>query len=169
MTTRRQFLGRAARSGAALALLPGSAWRARAEEAVVNDIHSQLNSTRVDRIIPVASEEDLGKALAAARTAGKPVCIAGGRHAMGGQQFAGGAVLLDTRAMQRVIGLDAERGVVEVEAGIQWPELIDRLVAMQQGRPSSWGIVQKQTGADRLTLGGALSANVHGRGLKLMP
>ncbi len=40
---------------------------------------------------------------------------------------------------------------------------------MQKGRARQWGIVQKQTGADRLTLGGALGANIHGRGLKLRP
>jgi FAD/FMN-containing dehydrogenase len=43
------------------------------------------------------------------------------------------------------------------------------LIAMQQGRAAAWGIIQKQTGADRLTLGGALAANVHGRGLALKP
>src|SRR5205807_7242470 len=32
-----------------------------------------------------------------------------------------------------------------------------------------WGIRQKQTGADRLSIGGALAANAHGRGLKLKP
>ena len=40
----------------------------------------------------------------------------------------------------------------------------DRLAARDPGRAAvSWGIIQKQTGADRLTLGGALSSNVHGR------
>jgi FAD/FMN-containing dehydrogenase len=39
----------------------------------------------------------------------------------------------------------------------------------QQGHPNPWGIIQKQTGADRLTLGGALAANAHGRGLALRP
>ena len=32
-----------------------------------------------------------------------------------------------------------------------------------------WGIRQKQTGADRLSLGGALASNVHGRGLTMKP
>ena len=59
--------------------------------------------------------------------------------------------------------------MVEAEAGIQWPELVDGLIAMQKGQAPPWGIVQKQTGADRLTLGGALGANIHGRGLKLRP
>ena len=51
-----------------------------------------------------------------------------------------------------------------------WPALVDYLLKAQAGRPSSqWGIAQKQTGADRLTIGGALAANVHGRGLKMKP
>ena len=32
-----------------------------------------------------------------------------------------------------------------------------------------WAIAQKQTGADRLTIGGAISANIHGRGLAMAP
>ena len=124
-------------------------------------------------MVAVDSEAALAAALAAARAAGKPVCVAGGRHAMGGQQFAEGAVLIDTRPMGRILGLDAERGVVEVEAGIQWPELIHGLIAMQPAsepaRTQYWGITQKQTGADRLSLGGALGANIHGRGLTLRP
>ena len=148
MPTRRQFLDGAARAGAGLALLPYISGEARAA-TVVNDIHSQLNPTRVDRVVDIDSESALRKALAAARAQGKPVCIGGGRHAMGGQQFADGAVLLDTRAMRKILKLDAERGIVEAQAGIQWPELVDGLLAMQRGRRRPWGIIQKQTGADR--------------------
>jgi FAD/FMN-containing dehydrogenase len=43
------------------------------------------------------------------------------------------------------------------------------LLKEQAGRLKQFGIAQKQTGADRLTIGGALSANVHGRGLKMKP
>ena len=88
---------------------------------------------------------------------------------MGGQQFGDRAVLLDMRGLSRILDLDTETGVVEVEAGIQWPELIEQLVRMQAGSERQWGIGQKQTGADRLTLGGALAANVHGRGLAMKP
>jgi FAD/FMN-containing dehydrogenase len=165
MPTRRQFLRAATGTAAGFAMAP----RVHAASIQVNDIHSQLNSTRIDRVVAVDSEATLQAALSAARAEGKPLCVAGGRHAMGGQQFATDAVLLDTRPMQRIIGLDIERGVVEAEAGIQWPELVYGLIAMQQGRTLAWGIIQKQTGADRLTLGGALGANIHGRGLALRP
>src|SRR2546429_2315643 len=43
------------------------------------------------------------------------------------------------------------------------------LFRSQQGAAQQWGIRQKQTGADRLSIGGALAANAHGRGLKLKP
>jgi FAD/FMN-containing dehydrogenase len=90
-------------------------------------------------------------------------------HAMGGQQFGTDTILLDTRSMDRVLKFDPAEGQVEVEAGIQWPELVQYLIEAQKSRPQQWGIIQKQTGADRLCIGGALSANVHSRGIHLKP
>ena len=136
---------------------------------VVNDVHSELNETVVDSIVSLDSLASIQEALAIARSDGKPVAIAGGRHAMGGQQFVSGGVLLDTRALDEVLAFDAERGVIEVEAGIQWPGLIDYLATTQAGREPQWGIAQKQTGADRLSIGGSIAANVHGRGLAMKP
>lgn len=138
-------------------------------DLVVNDIHSQLNRTPVHRIVRPDSVEAIQTAVREARSEGQAVSIAAGRHAMGGQQFGAGTVLLDMGAMNRVLAFDADRGEVEVEAGIQWPELVAHLVEIQRGLPQQWGIRQKQTGADRLSIGGALAANVHGRGLALQP
>ena len=131
--------------------------------AVVNDIHSQLNRSEVREIVGVTSVEDVQKVVRRAADAGLPVCIAGGRHAMGGQQFCDGGVLIDTRGLDRVLDYDADHGRITVEAGIQWPTLLDYL------RVTPWAIAQKQTGADRLSLGGAIAANVHGRGLTMPP
>jgi FAD/FMN-containing dehydrogenase len=130
---------------------------------IVNDVHSRLNPTEVAEVVEVASLDELAAAVRRAGSAGRAVCAAGGRHAMGGQQFVTGGTVLDTRPLNRVLAFDAERGLVEVEAGIQWPELVEHL----GGTP--WGIRQKQTGADRLTLGGSVSANSHGRGLVFPP
>ncbi len=104
---------------------------------------------------------------------GSSVAICGGRHAMGGQQFADGGDLLDLRGLDRILELDMERGIVRAEAGSQWPGLIrgilDEQRRLEPGRSPRWGIAQKQTGADALTLGGALGANIHGRGLLMGP
>jgi FAD/FMN-containing dehydrogenase len=135
----------------------------------VNDVHSQLNRTRVGGVIEVRSVPQLQHVIRHAAEARQQISIAGGRHAMGGQQFGQGTLLLDMRCLCRVVDLDVERGLVTVEAGIQWPELITHLLWAGGGRPGTWGIIQKQTGADRLTLGGALAANIHGRGLSFRP
>src|SRR5215204_5083748 len=129
----------------------------------VNDVHAQLNTTLVRRVLRPASMADVRDAVLAARAAGRAIAIAGGRHAMGGQQFSAGLDLLDMIGLDRVLDFNPERGEVEVEAGIMWPALIAWLHAGQDGQSHPWGIIQKQTGADQLTLGGALSSNVHGR------
>jgi FAD/FMN-containing dehydrogenase len=167
MLTRRQVL----KATAAAALWPsGCAWRAPTPAGpLVNDIHSQLTPTRVDRVVRAETLEGLQAAVRRAKEEGRGVSIAGGRHAMGGQQFGTDTILLDMAGMRRVLRFDLGKGEVEVEAGIQWPELMDFLLKAQQGRSRQWGIVQKQTGADRLSIGGALSANIHGRGLRLKP
>jgi FAD/FMN-containing dehydrogenase len=135
----------------------------------VNDVHSQLNPTRVESIVSVDSLDLLQETIRSARRKRRSIAIAGGRHAMGAQQFATGSVLLDTRKLNRVLSFDPVAGTVEVEAGIQWPELIAETVKRSSPGTHSWGIAQKQTGADRLSLGGALAANIHGRGLRLKP
>ena len=130
---------------------------------LVNDVHSRLNATMVRRVLRPTSVSEVRDAVLAAGDAGRAIAIAGGRHAMGGQQFGAGLDLLDMTGLDRVLEFDPERGEVEAEAGILWPALIARLHAIQDGQPCPWGIIQKQTGADRLTLGGALASNIHGR------
>jgi len=135
----------------------------------VNDVHSLLNETAVAKVVQVTSLDSIRDALAETEASRLPVAIAGGRHAMGGQQFCAGGLLLDTRRLDRVLAFDPDAGTIDVEAGIQWPALLDflRRASEETGRP--WAFRQKQTGADRLTIGGAVSANVHGRGLAFPP
>lgn len=136
---------------------------------VLNDVHSALNATQVARVVRPTSIDDVVRAVRGARLEGRAVSIAGARHAMGGQQFGTDTVNLDMTGLDHVLTLDPTRGLVTVEAGITWPAVIDELARRQAGSPSGWGIVQKQTGADRFTIGGALAANIHGRGLRHRP
>jgi FAD/FMN-containing dehydrogenase len=84
---------------------------------------------------------------------------------MGGQQFLEGGILLDTRRLDDFLELDEDHGRLRIGAGATWPGIIDAV----RERSDRWGIRQKQTGADDLTLGGSVSANVHGRGLGMGP
>jgi FAD/FMN-containing dehydrogenase len=138
----------------------------------VNDVHSALNATYM-RVEHPATAADVRRLIADISATGGHVSVCGGRHAMGGQQFATNQTLIDTRKLNRLLDLDIDRGLARVEAGIQWPALIQSILEVQQRqRPADaprWGIAQKQTGADNLTIGGSISANVHGRGLLMSP
>lgn len=137
---------------------------------VVNDLHSQLNETQMADVIAPCTIAEAQQVVRHTRDAGHSLSIAAGRHAMGGQQFLEGGRLLDTRKLNRIIALDPDRGIVTVEAGIMWSELVSGLRDLQPDDTGDrWSIVQKQTGADRLSVGGALSANGHGRGLTYRP
>jgi FAD/FMN-containing dehydrogenase len=139
-----------------------------ARGVLLNDLHSGLNPTRVHSVVPVASAADVQESVRAAARQERAVSIMGGRHAMGAQQFATDGIAIDTRSLCGIGDLDDETGMITVDAGVQWPELVAHLVNARQGR-RQWGIAQKQTGADRLSIGGAIAANIHGRGLTRPP
>ncbi len=136
---------------------------------LVNDLHSAANATRVARLIEPRSAAQVAAAVREAAAAGQAVSLCGARHAMGGQQFGEDTLLLDLRRLDEVGPVDAARGLVECGAGVMWPQLIRALHGQQTGAARTWSIRQKQTGADNLTLGGALAANAHGRGLRMRP
>lgn len=165
---RRKFLVSTIGTAAVGAVNPLWLTACATRDTLVNDRHSQLNETRVGEIVAPRSVEELA-AFVRSMKRSESFAIAGGRHAMGGQQFARQAHLVDMRELNGVLSLDRERGVVEVEAGIQWPQLIGWLHEHQPEMAQPWSIIQKQTGADRLSIGGSLSANAHGRGLQFKP
>jgi FAD/FMN-containing dehydrogenase len=164
MLTRREFI----RTAALFALAP-HVLAQRRPEIWVNDVHSQLNRTRVRELLTPRTSEELAQIVRSASRKALPISVSGCRHSMGGQQFATDGICIDSRSLNRVISFDRERGLIETEAGIQWPDLIRNYLEAQRDTVRPWGIAQKQTGADTFTLGGSLSSNVHGRGLVMKP
>src|SRR6266446_5680259 len=164
MLTRREFI----RTAALFALAP-HVFAEREKEIWVNDVHSQLNRTRVRELLTPRSRDELAEIVRSASRKGLSISVSGCRHSMGGQQFATDSVCIDARSLAHVISFDQERGLIEVGAGIQWPKLIRAYLDAQRDSAKQWGIAQKQTGADTFTLGGSLSSNVHGRGLSMKP
>src|SRR5881396_129273 len=164
MPTRREFIRTAALFALAPRILP-----AREREIWVNDVHSQLNRTRVRELLTPRTRDELAEIVHSASRKGLPISLSGCRHSMGGQQFATDSICIDTRSLDRVISFDQEHGLIEAEAGIQWPKLIRTYLDAQGNSAKQWGIAQKQTGADTFTLAGSLSSNVHGRGLAMKP
>jgi FAD/FMN-containing dehydrogenase len=139
------------------------------QSETVNDKHSEMNTTRVTKVSKPHSVSDISTAIKKAQSSQSRISIAGGRHAMGGQQFLRDSHLLDMTAMNRIIHFDKVHGLLELQAGIFWPAIIEYLQHSQSNDQWPWAISQKQTGCDNLSIGGALSANIHGRGLSKAP
>jgi FAD/FMN-containing dehydrogenase len=155
---------------AALSASACHAVRTAAQAIVLNDVHSRLNATTVASVISPESTTELVDIIQTAKREGQSVSVSAGRHAMGGQQFGAGTAHISMSKMDDILSFDRERGIVRVEAGIGWPKLLEYLNHVQRAGPGqTWTIAQKQTGADELSLGGALSANAHGRGLRFRP
>lgn len=169
MWTRRDVLKRAAQLGSLSVVPTGDILGQKSDKAEVNDVQSQLNQTVVNRIVAPKSLDEIQSALVEAKREGRAVSVAGGRHAMGGQQFGADTIHLDTRMFNRVLKLDRTKGLIEVEGGIQWPELISYMEKEQKDDREPWAIREKQTGVDRVTIAGSLASNVHGRGLRFPP
>lgn len=162
---RRRFLALSIAAG----LLPELSVRAKSTSVMVNDVHSGLNPTRVASIQTVHSTEEVLQALASAKKNNQSVSICGARHAAGGQQFLTDGVLLDTVELNKVSLLDKESGHLTVQSGIRWSALLSELETLQRKDKTPWGINQKQTGLNSLTVGGTLGCNAHGQGLLLKP
>src|SRR6184192_4441602 len=111
--SRRRFLKHAS----VLTLAPAAGCltsSVRPTSVVVNDVHTQLNETRVRNITPARSLEQVTRIVRKAGREHRAVSVAGGRHAAGGQQFATDAELIDTRELRRILRFDAEAGTIEV-------------------------------------------------------
>ena len=129
----------------------------------VNDIHSQLNRTHVAGILRLRARRISSSIFS--RTFALHMW---GRHAMGGQQFGTDTWLADTSSL-RSSQFRSNEWDFGSRGSIQWPQVLQYLETTQLNKPNQWGFVQKQTGADILSLGGAVSANAHGRGLRFQP
>src|SRR2546428_11089669 len=103
---------------AALSLAGAPAQEQAAPGVVVNDVHSRLNETRVQRVETPDSIEAIQAIVRQARAEKRAISIAGGRHAMGAQQFGTDTILVDMGRMDKVLGFDAENGILAVQAGV---------------------------------------------------
>ena len=136
---------------------------------LLNDVQSQLNATEVARVVAPATAQEIGEAIAEASAERLAVCPSGALHSMGGQQFAHGGISVSSSRLTEIGPLNPDSATVWVQTGVKWPKLVEWLRAEQEGLADELTIIQKQTGADEMTLGGALSSNIHGRVLNRRP
>lgn len=159
--SRREAVGGIA-AGAAVLAAPAIA--APTSGPIILDDVSGLNATPVARHLrPPVGEglvETLRRELKAAAAEGRPVCVGGARHSMGGQSLArdGAAITFD----RGVCRPDADGRTYHAGAGARWRDVIATLDPLDRAP------MVTQANND-FTLGGAFSVNVHGWAAPLGP
>lgn len=99
---------------------------------------------------------ELGASLARAASEGVQVAFRGAGRSYGDAALNAGQLLVDTRQLNRLLAWDPVQGVAEVEAGLSIGELWRHTLP-----DGFWPAVVPGTMAP--TLGGCLSANIHGK------
>src|SRR6266566_5790727 len=92
MPTRREFI----RTAALFALAP-RILAASERKIWVNDVHSQLNRTRIRELLRPRTRDEFVEIVRSASRQGLPISVSGCRHSMGAQQFATDSLCIDTR------------------------------------------------------------------------
>lgn len=119
---------------------------------VVNDV-TQLNPVTVGSVIAPTTAAEIVDAV---RGHPGPISIGGARHSMGGQMASSGGLHIDMRAFNKIVAFSPEARRITVQAGARWREIQERI------DPADLSVAIMQSFSD-FTVGGSLSANVHGR------
>ena len=136
---------------------------------ILNDVQSKINETNVAAYEKPDSIEQLGELISKHSKNGSKICPSGALHSMGGQQFITDGIVISNKYFQKIKNLNPISKSVHVGSGVTWPMLNEWLNSTQETKQTPLSIIQKQTGADELSLGGAISSNIHGRVLGRKP
>jgi hypothetical protein len=126
------------------------------QDPLVLDDVSRLNQTRVSEILRPRTEEELQQAIRRAKQLGLKVSISGKRHSQGGHAFYHNAMHLDMTAFNKVIALNESEKTIRVQSGVTWKQIQEFV------NPYGLAVAVMQS-SNIFTVGGSLSANVHGR------
>src|SRR5947199_200185 len=119
MVTRREFI----RTAALFALAP-HVFAEREKEIWVNDVHSQLNRTRIRELLRPRTRDEFVEIVRSASRQGLPISVSGCRHSRGAQEFATDRLCIDIRSLGAVISFAQESGRIQAKGGHQWPQII---------------------------------------------
>ncbi len=127
----------------------------------IDDV-SHLNETVVNSVRKPTDEHDIQKAVQDALANEKKISIAGRRHSQGGHVMADDAIVLDMTGFNKIIGLNSNKKILTVQSGATWADVQNFLNDKNLA-------VKIQQSSNIFTVGGSLSANIHGRDPRFGP
>lgn len=127
------------------------------DDLLIHDV-SRLIPVQVQEIIHSSQESGLVKAIVEAEKQNLKVSIAGARSSQGGHTFYPDALLLDMLEFNQILSFDEKKKTITVQSGATWEDVQNYI------NPYNLSIKVMQS-SNIFTVGGSLSANVHGRAI----
>lgn len=131
------------------------------EKLLINDV-SRLYPTYVKKITKENKVDSLIEIIKNAKKNHLHISIAGKQHSQGGHTYYDNSIFLDMTAYKKIIHLDTEKKIITVQSGATW-EAIQEYI-----NPFGLAIKVMQS-SNIFTVGGSLSANIHGRDPRFGP
>ncbi|MBU2710496.1 FAD-binding protein [Zooshikella harenae] len=117
---------------------------------------THLNRTAITKVVHVRSEHDVAQALKYANTHKLKVVISGTRHSQGGHITYPNALVLDMSYFNQITNLSLKEHTITVQSGVTWDEI--------QQKINPYGLsVKVMQSSNIFSIGGSVSANIHGR------
>ena len=117
---------------------------------------SRLESISIKNIIRVEDEESLKKMIVECSKSNTKISILGTQHSQGGHSIYDDAIVLDMKYYNRILNLNIDDKLITVQSGITWEKIQNHI------NPYNLSIKAMQS-SNSFTVGGSLSANIHGR------
>jgi hypothetical protein len=121
----------------------------------INDT-GHFSTTRVSTIIKISKEQHLAEmrsAIQMAKEKGVPISVCGARHTQGGHIASPDGIVLDLSELNEIKFIN--KNSVRIQSGATWRQVLEFL------HPHGWSVDIMQSDDD-FTIGGTVSANVHG-------
>lgn len=119
----------------------------------------KLLPTAIKEIRPASSKSTLQDWVKAANNQKQKLTIAGQQHTQGGHTMYPGATLIDMKSYNKILEYHPDQQQITVQSGITWEQI--------QRKINPDGLALRVTQSQAIfTVGGSLSANIHGRDIR---
>lgn len=127
-------------------------------QPVITD-SGRLLPTKVKRIESVDDEKKLQQLVRDANTSNEKLSIAGMQHSQGGHTYYPNGTVLDMKSYNKILEFNPKQKRIRVQSGATWND-IQKII-------NPYGLaIQVMQSQNIFTIGGSLSANVHGRDIR---
>jgi FAD/FMN-containing dehydrogenase len=119
----------------------------------------KLLPTNIKEIRPAENEASLQEWVKKANLDNQKLSIAGMQHTQGGHTLYPNATMIDMKSYNKIVDYDPNKKTITVQSGITWDQI--------QRKINEDGLALRVTQSQSIfTVGGSLSANIHGRDIR---